>query len=193
VIEEYFNAPTLRVPGRGPSSAWEMFRRNTMTAIQACEICRMFSVAQARGMNDGRALVTAYELYCDRFERLGVTTPKRKLRAVEVDISFERAFDLVRETFGCFGSKKKLQMLTCGNCGSLYLDDIGAINTSHAACPYCRLRKHVEQGHHVAIIERVRKLGTRNTNDSIASNELTRKGFVSGDPQEGQNATESSN
>ena len=141
IIVELLSCRSLSVPGRVPLSIWHVVGGPVLRAVEASEICRIFEKLTGLGVSEADALVTTYRLYAVRFAGSGNGSQrKRRIEGLEqLDISFDRAFELVRSTFGSWGGQRQAQMATCSTCFSRYLVCIGVIPTNDVECPYCRL------------------------------------------------------
>ncbi len=118
-----------RVPQRGrPPDSPEWYHGGTLLdRTEASVFASLYHRLRKLDFEPTRALLGAYRHY------RGVCRHAPRL-------SFDRAFDLARRLDGIWNGRGVcFSLVTCPDCGSEYLAEVGARTGSGAACPFCKL------------------------------------------------------
>lgn len=124
VVRLFFDDQRAARRGRPPESANWFDRSNLLDRVEASIVVALFARIRELGFGPTEALIGAYKQYC---EKCG-PTPR---------ISFDRAFDLVCNTYGVWLSHKpQLKLADCQTCDFRFLCPAG-----ETSCHFCKLIK----------------------------------------------------
>ena len=136
IVSLLFSEPGSRKPGQNPSSPeWFFGKACILDHLDASLFMVMFDRLVKLGVRYPDALVTGYRQYRSLRGHLDAGAEG----AVNVRLTFDRAFDLTRHTYGIWGTLKPSFMLAeCSVCLSRYLTAV-ATRADDGACCFCKL------------------------------------------------------
>lgn len=138
IVSLLFSEPGSRKPGQNPSSPeWFFGKACLLDHLDASLFMVMFDRLVGLGVRYPDALVTGYRQY--RFMRENLNADTGGEETVNFRLTFDRAFDLTRHTYGIWGVLKPSFMLAdCAVCRSRYLTAVST-RADDAVCYFCKL------------------------------------------------------
>ncbi|WP_323581727.1 FlhC family transcriptional regulator [Actimicrobium sp. CCI2.3] len=136
VVSLLFSEPGSRKPGQNPSSPeWFFGKACLLDHLDASLFMVMFDRLVGLGVRYPDALVTGYRQY----RALRGNPDADGEGTGNVRLTFDRAFDLTRHTYGIWGVlKPSFMVANCAVCRSRYLTALSS-RTGTAECCFCKL------------------------------------------------------